>query len=34
MTGIEVIDRDTFTCFPLRGIILNEPNKITKTQEV
>ena len=38
MAGIEVIGRDTFGCFPLRGKMLNvrdaAPNKIAKNQEV
>ena len=38
MAGIEVIGRDTFGCFPLRGKMLNVrdavPNKIAKNQEV
>ena len=38
MAGIEVVGRDTFGCFPLRGKMLNvreaPPNKIAKNQEV
>ena len=38
MAGIEVVGRDTFGCFPLRGKRLNvrnaASNKITENQEV
>ena len=38
MAGIEVVGRDTYGCFPLRGKMLNvrdaAPNKIAKNQEV
>ena len=38
MAGIEVVGRDTFGCFPLRGKMLNvrdaAPTKIAKNQEV
>ena len=38
MAGIEVVGKDTFGCFPLRGKMLNVRdaafNKITKKQEV
>ena len=38
MAGIEVVDRDTFGCFPLRGKMLNVRNaalnKIGKNQEI
>ena len=38
MAGIEVVGRDTFGCFPLRGKMLNVRdvalNKIGKNQEI
>ena len=38
MAGIEVVGRDTYGCFPLRGKMLNvrdcRTNKILKNQEV